>query len=424
MYCRNINKSWTTIFSECQRNKYCITSFKELKDLKESSYKKTSYLNKSKVPMGHSASTLNIPVPSEGQTVIASEIPFPTKGVKLSYIKEFYDLCGGRELIKDLTTTEINDDFQKRMTERYKLSFCDYLFYQNHPAVGEATVFISHAWKYRFVDVMDALEFHFKDNLDVIIWFDLFSNNQHITLDLNFDWWCGTFKSAIEKFGYTVMVLCPWDDPIPLKRAWCIWELYCTCVSNSTFAIALSDENQKQFLNDILNNTEGAINKMLAVINAENSECFKPEDKFKIFEIVKKEVGFHNINAMIFEQMRDWVIKTTVSFMNNEHNAENLTQTMSALACLYENQGKYDLAEPLSVDCLKQRKAILGESHPDTLGSVNNLAGLYKKQGKYDLAEPLYVDCLKQSKAILGDSHPDTLTSINNLAGLYKKQGK
>jgi len=84
---------------------------------------------------------------------------------------------------------------------------------QHHPAVGIATVFISHAWKYLFLDVMCALEYHFRDQPDIIIWFDLFSNNQHKAVDLDFDWWCNTFKSAIQQFGHTVMVLTVVERP-------------------------------------------------------------------------------------------------------------------------------------------------------------------------------------------------------------------
>jgi len=65
----------------------------------------------------------NIPIPSHNIKINASTIPFPTKGVKLSYIHEFYDLIGGKEQIKQFTTTEINDIHQKKITEKYKLSF-------------------------------------------------------------------------------------------------------------------------------------------------------------------------------------------------------------------------------------------------------------------------------------------------------------
>ena len=56
---------------------------------------------------------------------------------------------------------------------------------------------------------------------------------------------------------------------------------------------------------------------------------------------------------------------------------------------LYKSQGKYDQAEPLYVECLALRKAVLGTSHPDTLNSMNGLAGLYESQGKYDEAEKI-----------------------------------
>ena len=42
--------------------------------------------------------------------------------------------------------------------------------------------------------VVDALEYHFREQPDIVIWFDLFSNNQHKTVDLDLDWWCNTFK--------------------------------------------------------------------------------------------------------------------------------------------------------------------------------------------------------------------------------------
>jgi len=73
-----------------------------------------------------------------------------------------------------------------------------------------------------------------------VIWFDLFSNNQHKAIDLDFDYWSTTFQSAIQSFGHTVMVFAPWDDPIPLTRAWCLWELYCTVQTSSRFDIAMT----------------------------------------------------------------------------------------------------------------------------------------------------------------------------------------
>ena len=143
------------------------------------------------------------------------------------------------------------EKFVKPATASGQSSYCELLSDRQHAAVGEAKVFISHAWKYEFLDVVDALTFHFKHEADIIVWFDLFSNNQHKAVDLTFDWWCNTFKSAIQQFGRTVIVLAPWDDPIPLTRGWCLFELYCTADTGSRFEVAMSASHQQRFLDDM-----------------------------------------------------------------------------------------------------------------------------------------------------------------------------
>jgi tetratricopeptide (TPR) repeat protein len=162
---------------------------------------------------------------------------------------------------------------------------------------------------------------------------------------------------------------------------------------------------------------------MLSQINVKNSECFKPEDRERIFEAIKSSVGFSELNRMVFERLRDWVI---VAMREETAKGENSTDAryLNALAGLYKGQGKYVEAESLYVECLEVRTAALGENHPDTLESMNNLAALYDSQGKYAEAESLYGKCLEGWTAALGENHPHTLSSMNNLAVLYDSQGK
>jgi len=201
-------------------------------------------------------SSVSISISSLQDPLPFNSLLFPKLGVRLCYLNDFISQCGGREVLEGLTTTEVCERFVKPLTEKTQSSYCDLLHHINHPSVGEAKVFISHAWKFQFLDVVDSLVNHFKDNNDnsdniieinkeIIIWFDLFSNNQHKAVDLDFNYWSTTFKEAIEKFGRTVMVLSPWNDPVPLTRAWCLWELYCTVITNSTFEIAMTNESKQ-----------------------------------------------------------------------------------------------------------------------------------------------------------------------------------
>ncbi|GFH55193.1 TPR-like protein [Chaetoceros tenuissimus] len=381
---------------------------------------------------------------------VEETIPFPKNGIKLSYLlNEFVEECGGRKALKGKTTTDVNEDFVKPFTKDYEQSYCDMILEKAkdnddlNGVVTTATVFISHAWKYKFLHVLDALKDHFKDEPDKIVWFDIVSNNQHKATELEYGWWATTFKDAIEKFGHTVMVMAPWNNPIPYKRAWCIFEAYCTNITGAKFEIAMSSKEQKDFIMQCKYEGTRPIHKMLSDVDAEKSEAFKLKDKERIHSVIREKIGFTGINSMLFEQLRDWVINVglkelEISEVDSEEHLSlmNMHETklgpdhprtltsMNNLALLYYHQGKYDLAEPLYKDCLSKYETKLGPDHPDTLRFFNNLAILYYVQGKYDLAEPLYKDCLSKNKTKLGPDHPDTLLSVNNLAGLYRDQGK
>jgi len=113
-----------------------------------------------------------------------------------------------------------------------------------------------------------------------------------------------------------------------------------------------------------------------------------------------------------------------VALQTELEQESELANSVDWLAGLYDNQGRYEAAEPLYVQALALRKRLLGEEHPDVATSLNNLAGLYDNQGRYEAAEPLYVQALALNKRLLGEEHPDVATSLNNLAVLYKNQGR
>lgn len=58
---------------------------------------------------------------------------------------------------------------------------------------------------------------------------------------------------------------------------------------------------------------------------------------------------------------------------------------MNSLALLLHNREEYEKALRLWEECLKLRKEVFGETHPDTLISMSNLARLYN-----DLLPRLY----------------------------------
>ena len=76
------------------------------------------------------------------------------------------------------------------------------------PFVAPATVFVSHAWRYRAVDVFDAMEAFAAQQavvapgVDVYFWFDLFVNDQHEAVSLPQLWWKEAFLDGARSSGF------------------------------------------------------------------------------------------------------------------------------------------------------------------------------------------------------------------------------
>ncbi len=148
--------------------------------------------------------------PATTSSSCSSSAPsFPTIGVRLWYFNVLINSLGGAAALANLSTLDICKIYIKPKTASLSCSYCEYLQQDQPDAVGVAQVFISHAWQYNFLDVVDALQYHFQSSPEIILWFDLLSNNQHKAVSFDFHWWTYIFRSAIQSFGHTVMVLAP-----------------------------------------------------------------------------------------------------------------------------------------------------------------------------------------------------------------------
>ena len=69
---------------------------------------------------------------------------------------------------------------------------------------------------------------------------------------------------------------------------------------------------------------------------------------------------------------------------------------------------------------LAASRETLGDSHPDTLTSINDLAVLLGDKGDLAASEPLYREALEAQRSTLGANHPNTTLTMNNLASLLR----
>lgn len=96
----------------------------------------------------------------------------------------------------------------------------------------------------------------------------------------------------------------------------------------------------------------------------------------------------------------------------------------SMLALLYQEQGRYEESEPLTVSTYEKRLSVLGEGHPDTLNSMNDLGLLHLKMGRYNEAESIWQRALDIRQQVFGSEDMLTLHSQSNLGWVWLLQGR
>ena len=350
-------------------------------------------------------------------------------GITLAGIQAFIASRGGAGAFRGLTTAEVCEQHMKPATARAVASFC--VAFPAH--TGPATVFVSHAWAYLFLKLVEALEAWEANRIaagattPTFFWFDLFTNSQHGVVSRPFEWWRNTFTANVSAIGHTLLVL-EWEDPKPLKRAWCLLEITASLQPRqptpTLLEVIMAPEEEAAFEAALV----GKFNTLVqhtCTVNVARAEAFKAEDKQRIFEALEATLGFEEVNKQVIGRMQEWMAEAGRAALERLGVEERGTSDLLFyLAGLLMNQGKLNEAELLYCEALAACRRTLGNEHPDTLASINNMAILLKAQGKLDVAEPLYLEALAASRRTLGNEHPDTLASINNLALLLSDQGK
>ena len=120
---------------------------------------------------------------------------------------------------EDMMTYSLKSEFTLARTAGRKCPLVEAL---DPKYVGQATVFVSHAYKYKVSDSIECMLRYDKEHPGSYFWYDPFSLSQHPppggtapTEQL-----LAAFGDRIQEFSATLIVASPWDNPAFLARAW------------------------------------------------------------------------------------------------------------------------------------------------------------------------------------------------------------
>lgn len=314
----------------------------------------------------------------------------------------------------------------KPATNNAKVSYVELLASREESKdfVGTCNVFVSHAWKYDFEELVDALEEFEQLAVKKIYYFcDYFAVNQHKpTEDLKF----------LEEMAVTcdtfLLVLWPWQNPLPLKRAWCILEIANAIKSDCEFKVTLSPSQVESFNNCLLESPTKIINTFRN-LDSSKAEASVERDLDMIRTKIQNDLGgFKAVNEMAGGRLREWLLGVVLKTSKNWPEAE--AETMQHAEFLYQaghfcrDQGKYERARMLQSQSVEMNVKLWGGTHPLTLQGKICLANTLKLGGWLEEAYDLHSRTLEAQKETLGEMDQDTLDSQQGLADTARKLGR
>lgn len=198
------------------------------------------------------------------------------------------------------------------------------------PLVAPATAFVSHAWKYEFAStVVDVMEQHAKKKKKCYFWFDLFTNDQNVIASKDFNWFSNTFRNSIRDIGQVLLVLSPWNDPMPIRRAWCLFEIATALEDEVALSIYLPECEIDLMKAAVLKHNTCLINT-LADIDAENAEAKTVQDRNMIFDVIRNsQGGFTELNDHVRTNLRAWYVKQLRLLVSQNPKDEDLKMAVA-----------------------------------------------------------------------------------------------
>merc|ERR1711998_656030 len=117
-----------------------------------------------------------------------------------------------------------------------------------------------------------------------------------------------TFKMQVGDIGHTLLILHPWNAPIPLSRAWCVWEMYCTADTGASFNIRLPPEDSLGLEQALIRDPQ-VTSGVIASIDTEKAEAWKQQDMEMIHAAVANSIGHRQLNSLVRHRLCDFIIQ-------------------------------------------------------------------------------------------------------------------
>lgn len=356
--------------------------------------------------------------------------------VSAQYLVDFVNENGGRSKIGDMTTEDVRSFIVKIQTASQQQSFVERLLRQDKKhLVGEATFFCVHAWKGRFIDLVDAVVDHLSqlglDPSHEFVWVDLFSINQHSKEPRSEDWLRGTLTQVITHAKRVLVLLHPWDAALSLTRAWCLFEILAAVIEGKNCQLdAIFPPAEHARLLRELSLHPARVCRLLTTVKSKYSLCAKGEDKAAIHALFQQEHGgFADVDQVVGNALGRWLIALVRRLIKRKREEEEVeleaAEWMVVLSVIYSNDPGAAVDELLVRQALLEiYRRLLPEEDERVFTAMTDVSLTYSKVGELESARTVLEQCIALSARCFGDDDVKTLQSQDRMADVLDALGE
>jgi hypothetical protein len=325
---------------------------------------------------------------------------FNKVGLTFNEINKF---VGGQRNFPNLSTKQVCDNNLGLLMSSGGGSYAE----KNASSQLAANVFVSHARKSSFSELLGAIQYHFRgfaenDRADLRIWLDMLSINQDIRSGQDSDWWCGALQDAIAHAGieHVLLMFSPWDNPATLTRAWCLWEIFITQLNGRPPQIIMGSEEENRFIYDVLTEPTLLL-EVLSSIAVERSEG-REEDVRNIHNTIKLTVGIRRVNEAILSCVRGQLLQILMKFVSsNSSGVIDKLRGHRSLCIILLQLGNLKEALKFSLDYLNSvSSSVTRSTIPDELVMMHYIQAEYLRIYVSSCYRPISVSLLSDLKKL------------------------
>lgn len=240
--------------------------------------------------------------------------------------------------------------------------------------VGRSTHMLSYAWQYKVSSIVAALQSFCerpeRKPKQTYVWICCLCINQHRVQEAQnknppasvpFEKFKDEFESRVTEIGHILALMVPWQAPIYLQRAWCIFEFHSALQSNKTLEVLMPPQEETNFVDSISQiNGLDEMWKALGNVDVNKADASQAADKENIMKMVNKSCGADKLNCSVVRELQTWLSKRALERVlrrletQPEDPEEEVAEACAHVAKMLRSIGKLQESEDLLRRVLKK----------------------------------------------------------------------